>query len=119
VVLAVSSAAVRFSIAGLPVAPADTPVPADLDPVWVVPDSSLVAAAPCTQPVLRPAVLVDPARVREWVRVLALGNGPSVSVQAWVVLDWLRRLPVKRRVRHVPARAAAAVRVTRRPKKAR
>jgi len=87
-------------------------------PAWVALARDPPAVAPCTPRVLRLAVLADPASALAWVRVQDLAHALDLaSVPEWVALDWLRRLPVKPRVRLVPVREAVAVRVTRRPKK--
>jgi hypothetical protein len=100
-------------------------VPADRVLEWVVapavPEDPEVQApvAPCTQPARRPAVLVDPGSVPAWERAPA--SAPVLdlaSAPAWVAHP-AYRLRAKRRVRHVRARVAVAVRVTRRAKKVR
>jgi hypothetical protein len=94
---------------------------ADPVPAWVAPEALVVLldAVPCIPRARRPAVLADRVSVRAWVRalvlVLVLG---LASVPAWVARQDCR-LPVKPRVRHVRVRVAAAVRATKRAKKAR
>lgn len=117
---AASSAGVPFSIAVLLAAQVAS-VPALVVPeaqAAPVDRSSPACAAPCTPHVRRPVALPAPVSVPAWVRVPASDSAlASAPVPAWVAL--LRcRLRAKRRVQRVPAPVAAAVRTTKRPKKA-
>ncbi len=108
------SAAVLFSIAALPLAP-EARVPE-----WARLASSPADAGPCTPRVRSPAVPLDQGSVLAWVLALDSDSVPvSASVPGWADPASRRRLPVKLRARLVPVRVAAAVRITRRPKKAR
>ena len=92
-------------------------VPVDPVLVWEVVPVAPQAVARCIPPAPPPVdlqVLADAPWERAPVSVLVLA---SVSAPAWVAPVLPLRLQVRLRARHVRARVAAAVRVTRRPKK--